>query len=61
MTDDNDTHQQQRSRDRESSSRKRSGFFSKLKNPRTLRLVFGMGLWTYRLVRLGLRVLEFFD
>ena len=62
MTENKDTHQQQRSRDREvESSRERSGLFGKLKNPRTLRLVFKAGLWVYRLVRLALRVLELFD
>lgn len=62
MTENDDTHQQQRSRDQEAlASRDRSGLFGRLKRPQTLRLSFRAGLWLYRILRFGLRVLEFFE
>ena len=55
MVEIKNTHQQQRSRDREvKPSCERSGIFRKLKRPQTLRLAF-------RLVRLALRVFELFE
>jgi|DeeseametaMP0747_FD_contig_21_1816731_length_481_multi_10_in_0_out_0_1 hypothetical protein len=62
MVEIKNTHQQQRSRDREvKPSCERSGIFRKLKRPQTLRLAFKASLWVFRLVRLALRVFELFE